>query len=82
MTGDTLFNVLKMGQLETDENERPTFPPKIITTSVVKNPFDDIVPRISETEKKVREELAIKAQQEKLKKPKKWFLLNMLLSKG
>ena len=45
ITGDTIFNVLKINEFEVDENDRPTFPPKIIRTEVVWNPFDDIIPR-------------------------------------
>jgi peptidyl-prolyl cis-trans isomerase SDCCAG10 len=31
--------------LETDDDDRPLFPPKILSVDVVWNPFDDIVPR-------------------------------------
>ncbi|EGD80493.1 cyclophilin-16 [Salpingoeca rosetta] len=45
VTGNTIFNVLKMGELPTDENDQPEEPPRIIRTEVLSNPFDDIVPR-------------------------------------
>lgn len=45
VTGDTLFNMLKLEDGEIDANERPLFPYKIIKTEVLLNPFDDIVPR-------------------------------------
>lgn len=45
VVGNTLFNVLKMGELETDKEDRPLYPPVIKSISVVVNPFDDIIPR-------------------------------------
>ena len=45
VVGNTLFNVLKMGELETDKEDRPLYPPMIKSTSVLVNPFDDIIPR-------------------------------------
>jgi peptidyl-prolyl cis-trans isomerase SDCCAG10 len=44
--GDTIYNVLKLNDYELDDDARPVFPPKIIKTEVVWNPFDDIVPRV------------------------------------
>jgi peptidyl-prolyl cis-trans isomerase SDCCAG10 len=35
-----------MNDFEVDRNDRPIFPPKIINTEILFNPFDDIVPRI------------------------------------
>lgn len=45
--GDTIYNVLKMQEVDIDANERPVYPYKIIKTEVLLNPFDDIVPRKS-----------------------------------
>ena len=45
VVGDTIFNVLKMNELETDDQDRPLFPPKILSISILSNPFDDIQPR-------------------------------------
>ena len=45
VAGNGIFNITPMGDLETDENDRPLFPPKIIKATVLDNPFDDIVPR-------------------------------------
>lgn len=53
VAGDTLFNVMKMTELELDENERPLYPPRIKSAEVVLNPFDDIIPRITAEEKRV-----------------------------
>ncbi|RIA84533.1 cyclophilin-like domain-containing protein [Glomus cerebriforme] len=70
VVGETLFNVLKIGELETDENERPLYPPKIISTEVVGNPFDDIIPRITAAEKLAQETttIVIEPRKKKLKK--------------
>ncbi|RKP33596.1 cyclophilin-like domain-containing protein, partial [Dimargaris cristalligena] len=59
--GDSIFNVLKIGQLETDADERPLKPPKILEITVTDNPFDDIVPRITTAERReqlIRQETA------------------------
>lgn len=60
---------MKMTELEVDDDNRPLYPPKIKTTEVVINPFDDIVPRIT------KKELLIAQQRERQKleesKPKK-----------
>lgn len=73
VAGDTLFNVMKMTELEIDENERPLYPPRIKRTEIVINPFDDILPRITEREKRQQKELEKKMLEEAKKKkaPKK-----------
>lgn len=44
VTGDTIYNVTAIGDIETGENDRPSDPcPKIINTEVILNPYDDIV---------------------------------------
>jgi len=45
VAGDTIYNMLKMEDCEVDRDDRPLFPPKIKSTEVLFNPFDDIVPR-------------------------------------
>ncbi|KAH7908624.1 cyclophilin-like domain-containing protein [Hygrophoropsis aurantiaca] len=52
--GDTVYNVLKIGESEIDANERPVYPPKIKSIRIVDNPFDDIVPRITAAEKRAQ----------------------------
>ncbi|CAG9573364.1 unnamed protein product [Danaus chrysippus] len=47
VTGDTIYNVLKLTEgLITDD--RPDHPHKIITTTIIINPFTDITPRVKE----------------------------------
>eukprot|EP00727_Mastigamoeba_balamuthi_P008568 m51a1_g4333 putative peptidyl-prolyl cis-trans isomerase cwc27 homolog (537) ;mRNA; r:146118-147934 len=45
VTGDSLYNVLQMGDLEVGEDDRPVYPPEIRGCEVLDNPFPDIVPR-------------------------------------
>ena len=52
IVGDTIFNVMKMNDFDLDEDGRPEFPPKIISTEVLWDPFEDIVPRASMLEKR------------------------------
>ncbi|PON71720.1 Cyclophilin-type peptidyl-prolyl cis-trans isomerase [Parasponia andersonii] len=46
ITGDSIYNLARLGDVETDKNDRPLDPPpKILSVEVLWNPFDDIVPR-------------------------------------
>ncbi|CAO3682877.1 unnamed protein product [Umbelopsis vinacea] len=80
--GDTIFNVLKMGELETDENERPLYPARIKTTEIILNPFDDIAPRISDRERLFAEAAAAQAKEPVKKKRRKRSIKLNLLSFG
>ncbi|KAJ1559096.1 hypothetical protein HK405_012027, partial [Cladochytrium tenue] len=51
VVGNTVFNLLKLGESETDDNERPLYPPKLISVEVLSNPFDDIEPRVTPEER-------------------------------
>lgn len=44
VVGNTIFNVLRIGESECD-GERPLYPTTITRTDVIVNPFTDIVPR-------------------------------------
>jgi peptidyl-prolyl cis-trans isomerase SDCCAG10 len=60
IVGDTIYNLVRMGELETDKaTERPSFPPKILSTEVLVNPFDDLKPQ------------EVKPKVDVLEKPKK-----------
>ena len=70
VVGDTIYNLVAMGELETDEQERPLNPPVIQSVEILSNPFDDIVPRENmsrlanqELERKRAEESATAAAQ-------------------
>jgi len=45
VTGNTIFNVLRMGECEVDAEDRPHEPPRVISVEVLDNPFDDLLPR-------------------------------------
>ncbi|KAJ6669915.1 hypothetical protein lerEdw1_000464 [Lerista edwardsae] len=63
ITGDTIYNMLRLAEVETDMDERPVNPHKIRSTEVLFNPFDDIIPR---TSKKLKNDKAV----EEVKKAK------------
>ncbi|WVY89287.1 hypothetical protein V8G54_034801 [Vigna mungo] len=65
VTGDTMYNLLRLGEVETDKNDRPLDPPKILSVEVLWNPFEDIVPR---TLQKSRTEARVDTES---KEPKK-----------
>lgn len=52
VTGDTVFNMLKLEEGIVDHNERPMYPHKILKAEILLNPFDDIVPRVAKREEK------------------------------
>lgn len=56
VTGNTLFNMLKLEESLVDGDDRPLYPHKISSCKVLSNPFEDIVPRVFEKEKHVVEE--------------------------
>ncbi|XP_065849301.1 peptidyl-prolyl cis-trans isomerase CYP57 [Euphorbia lathyris] len=46
VSGDSIYNLLSLGEVETDKDDRPLDPPpKIKSVEVLWNPFEDIVPR-------------------------------------
>ncbi|KAI9671172.1 MAG: Peptidyl-prolyl isomerase cwc27 [Caeruleum heppii] len=69
VVGDTIYNLMKMGEADLDEgegSERPMYPARITSTEVIVNPFEDMV----------RQEPKVKAvagnkELKKTKKPKK-----------
>ncbi|XP_038621653.1 spliceosome-associated protein CWC27 homolog [Tachyglossus aculeatus] len=56
VTGDTVYNMLRLTEVETDEEERPLNPHKIRSCEVLFNPFEDIVPRDNKKLKKDKPE--------------------------
>lgn len=47
VAGNTIFNMVRLGEVATGKDDRPINPLKIIRTEVLDNPFDDIIPRAS-----------------------------------
>ncbi|RMC04477.1 hypothetical protein DUI87_18922 [Hirundo rustica rustica] len=56
VTGDTIYNMLRLAEVEVDKEERPLSPHKIRSCEVLFNPFDDIVPRPNRKLKKEKPE--------------------------
>ena len=46
VTGNTLFNLLRIGQLETDKNDNPTANVILSKVTVIDNPFPDMTARV------------------------------------
>ncbi|KAK9239483.1 cyclophilin-like domain-containing protein [Lipomyces kononenkoae] len=49
--GDTIFNVLKIGEAERDSDDRPLYPAKITHTEILVNYFPDMKPRKTSQQK-------------------------------
>ena len=45
VTGTTIYNLMKLNEVEIDSKDRPVEPIKIHKMEILLNPFDDIVPR-------------------------------------
>ncbi|TEB33120.1 cyclophilin-like protein [Coprinellus micaceus] len=63
--GDTVYNVMKIGEMEIDKDNRPVYPPKIKSIRIIDNPFDDIVPRITAAERRAQLKAREEAQKER-----------------
>ncbi|XP_071117410.1 spliceosome-associated protein CWC27 homolog [Haliotis cracherodii] len=74
VAGNTLFNMIKLQDVETDGNERPLFPHKILKGEILSNPFDDIEPRVLKKKKLEGEEA--KKHKSKSKATKNFSLLS------
>lgn len=73
VSGDTIYNMIRLGEVETDGQERPINPPYIKSSKVLANPFDDIVPRVTKSKKSKEEKLQKKS---KMKATKDFKLLS------
>eukprot|EP00941_MAST-03F_sp_MAST-3F-sp1_P001754 g1754.t1 len=76
VTGNTIFNLLNVNNIDTDEKDRPIAvpPPRIKTTEVLVMPFENIVPRMIQrrkTKKELEEEKRKDEQRRKKKRQKK-----------
>ena len=45
VTGNTIFNLMRLGEADVDEQDRPTEPIIFFKAEILWNPFDDIIPR-------------------------------------
>ncbi|XP_047660454.1 spliceosome-associated protein CWC27 homolog isoform X2 [Tachysurus fulvidraco] len=62
VTGDTVYNMLRLAEVECDGNERPLKPHKIRSTEVLHSPFDDIILREIRVKKEKHKEEEKKSQ--------------------
>ncbi|WRT64533.1 peptidyl-prolyl isomerase CWC27 [Kwoniella shivajii] len=64
IVGNTIYNVMSIGNQDIDAEERPLVPPKIRGVRIIENPFDDIVPRITASERKAQQQARVEAKKE------------------
>ncbi|XP_004862933.1 peptidyl-prolyl cis-trans isomerase CWC27 homolog isoform X1 [Heterocephalus glaber] len=60
VTGDTIYNMLRLTEVDIGDEERPRNPHKIKSCEVLFNPFDDIIPREIKKPKKEKPEEEVK----------------------
>ncbi|XP_077923405.1 spliceosome-associated protein CWC27 homolog isoform X2 [Halichoerus grypus] len=60
VTGDTVYNMLRLTEVDIGEEERPRNPHRIRSCEVLFNPFDDIIPREIKKPKKEKPEEEVK----------------------
>lgn len=60
ITGDTIYNMLRLAEVDTDDEERPLNPHRIKSCEVLFNPFDDIIPREIKKPKKEKPDEKVK----------------------
>ncbi|KAK0836683.1 Peptidyl-prolyl isomerase cwc27 [Friedmanniomyces endolithicus] len=68
--GDTIYNLMKMAEAEMaegEDSERPLYPAKITGTEVLVNPFEDMIARVREAPRTLRDD----GKREVVKKRKK-----------
>ncbi|KAF6157240.1 hypothetical protein GIB67_041701 [Kingdonia uniflora] len=77
VTGESVFNLLRLGEVETDKSDRPLdIPPKILSVEVLWNPFDDIIPREALRKTSARSTADTESKDQKKKAVKKLNLLS------
>ncbi|XP_051541914.1 spliceosome-associated protein CWC27 homolog [Myxocyprinus asiaticus] len=62
VTGDTVYNMLRLAEVECDNDERPLNPHKIRSTEVLHSAFDDIIPRVTKAKKEKSKDQGKKSQ--------------------
>ena len=70
VVGDTIYNVVKMGEAELGDGERPLYPTRITGAEILVNPFEDMV----RTEKVLKPVLEAKPDRKRKKKTGKGLL--------
>ena len=62
VSGDTIFTVLRMQDIEVNDHDRPVEPPTISLCEVLLPPLDDIVPRTTPEEKRAQAAAEVEAK--------------------
>ncbi|XP_016496996.1 peptidyl-prolyl cis-trans isomerase CYP57 isoform X3 [Nicotiana tabacum] len=76
VSGDSIYNLITLGEVETGKDDRPVDPPpKILSVEVLWNPFEDIVPR-AKLAKALPSEVTTEKKDAKHKATKKLNLLS------
>lgn len=52
VSGETIYNMIKLNDSQTDPNDRVVYPHKINKVKILHNPFEDITPRIEKIKSK------------------------------
>ncbi|KAI9800467.1 MAG: Peptidyl-prolyl isomerase cwc27 [Piccolia ochrophora] len=67
VAGDTIYNLMKMGEAELrdDGSEMPLYTTKVTGTEILVNPFEDMVPRVKAVKAVTRDEAAPKKKAKK-----------------
>ncbi|XP_006186147.1 spliceosome-associated protein CWC27 homolog isoform X1 [Camelus dromedarius] len=60
VTGDTIYNMLRLTEVDIDDEDRPHNPHKIKSCEVLFNPFDDITPRETKRPKRDKPDEEVK----------------------
>ncbi|MCJ1397956.1 Peptidyl-prolyl isomerase cwc27 [Xylographa trunciseda] len=70
VVGDTIYNLMKMGEadlMDGEGNERPLYPTMITKTDVLVNPFDDLVARVPKAKTAGKEDKGLEKKKNKRK---------------
>ncbi|KAL3500806.1 hypothetical protein ACH5RR_039899 [Cinchona calisaya] len=77
VTGDSIYNLLRIGEVETDKDDRPLdSPPQVLSVEVLWNPFDDIIPRVASSKSLQSSKVETDKKDTKQKATKKLNLLS------
>ncbi|VDO41602.1 unnamed protein product [Brugia timori] len=65
IVGNTLFNMLRLGECEIGDDDKPLTKQKILQVEILSNPFNDIIPREKKKDKKRKEKVREKKDAKK-----------------
>ncbi|KAK6102954.1 Cyclophilin type peptidyl-prolyl cis-trans isomerase/CLD family protein [Brugia pahangi] len=65
IVGNTLFNMLRLGECEIGDDDKPLTKQKILQVEILNNPFNDIIPREKKKDKKRKEKVREKKDAKK-----------------